>query len=978
MGPYRLVRAVMAAVLVAVCGGVWGEQASGRGAEVRAASPKLPAFSQGQKLAVRGSELRAASSSLPAGGQKACGVAPVVSANAEPNIFSEEQEQWLGDAMADYLEHEYKPARDEAQSAYLQAIVDKLALTLPDTHIKFRVLLVDSAEINGFSLAGGRIYLTRKLAAIARSDDELAAVLGHEMGHIASHQFAFKATRDLKRLLGVTSVGDRADVYKKFQAWMDASMKDKHPGKSNNSDEGQDEADKVGVYVAAAAGYRPKAFSEFWDRTFFTEGKTGGRFSDFMGITKPDQKRLRGMLKLAAALPAGCGGTEPVMSAGFRVWHESVVANRAGVNAAHVDTIAEVKLTPPLRMGLDRVRFSPDGKTILAQDGGSVFALSREPFAMLFRFDAEQALPAQFSPDSKKIVFNTPGLHTEEWSVAEKKLLGAHEPITKRSCLQSNLSPDGRTLVCVWLDTDAWQMGLGLLDSETGAVLWEKKDFFVPTYFMALLMTYSHGAELTAEWVHVSFSADGNYALVGPGEAKMAFDLRTRTPVKIGNDLKYKVTGSYAFVGNNEVAGVNFRDPNDSGVYSFPEGKQTKKYKFSFPYMQTASGSDGREYVLVSGVKDWEAMMADLPSGKFLMATKMAALDSWNGMVAAENTDGSVFLGSLKDGVLVDKQRVMLPLSPLGIPVTSAVSPDGKYVAMSTRYRGGVWNVKTGNQEILLRGFANASWVDDGTMFAEFPKYAGQERKVVKISTGPTAVKSMSYTVDDTTHLHYGELMEWTQQGKNGWTLTMHNLADNSVRWTKAFADGAPRYTQSFGGHELVFNSPLKLGSVKARLKADAGLAAEAAAVKVKDNGRLIEVVDAATGKTVAEMVLELPPNYDGTDGLNRAGYLLYMNASDNRTVVYSLSSGKQLRQIFGYVRAIDSGSGRVCTLNRRDEAVVYDAEGKELAHFRVGSPLRVASFIKQGRQLVLLSADQGVRTVEVSKGDAGTAVAEK
>jgi len=223
--------------------------------------------------------------------------------------------------------------------------------------------------------------------------------------------------------------------------------------------------------------------------------------------------------------------------------------------------------------------------------------------------------------------------------------------------------------------------------------------------------------------------------------------------------------------------------------------------------------------------------------------------------------------------------------------------------------------------------------------------------------------------------MNYGQLTEWKQVKKGGWELTVHNLADDSVTWTKTFPDAAPRYTESYGGRELLFNSPLKLNSVKALLKENATLAAEAATVKDKDNGRLIEVADRTTGKTLAQMVLELPLNFDGTDGLNRVGDLLYMTSSDNRTVVYSLTTGKQLRQIFGHVVSVDPESQRVCTVNRRDEAVVYDANGKDLAHFRSGSTLRHASFREHGTQLILLTADQTVRTVAVANGD-GVAVA--
>jgi WD40 repeat protein len=905
----------------------------------------------------------------------ACGAPPISAASTQANIFSEQQEEWLGDAMADMLEREYRPARDEAQSAYLQAIVDKLARNLPPTQIKFRVLVVDSSEINGFSMAGGHIYITRKLAAIAQNDDELAAVLGHEMGHIASHQFAFETTRDLKRLLGITSVGDRADVYAKFQKLMDARYADKHPGKSGDSDDDQGEADKVGVYVVAAAGYRPKAFAEFWDRTFFVEGKTGGRLSDFFGMTKPDQKRLRGMLKLAATLSPGCGGTTPVTSAGFQAWHESVVANRAVAGTTHLTTVAEVKLTPPLRMDLDRLRFSPDGKMILAQDEGSVFALTREPYAMQFRFDAENALPAQFSPDSQKIVFGTTGLHTEEWSVADKKMLAAHEPIARQECAEIKLSPDGRTMVCVSFDSDAGHFNLALLDSSTGETVWEKKGFFEPTYFFAFLFMISHGRDSTADFIPSSFSPDGNFLIIGPSDAKLAFDLRTRTPVKMGGDLKSKIDSTYAFLDSNRVAAVNGGDPKNSGIYSFPDGRQLEKQAIALGNMRSVSGALGKEYVLSSDIKDFNMALADLAAGKFILGTKLQAIDAWGGFIVAEDTDGSVFLAKSANGVMSDSQKLTLPISPLGRLRSVAISSDGQYLALSTRARGGIWNLKTGQREFLLRGFSNGVW-EGGSLYAEFPKLGKIERHVSVLTVSPHLARDLTYTVDDKTHMEYGRLVEWKDLPKGPSQMIVHQVADSAVKWTRSFDDSGVKYTSSVGGRDLMFSYSVRVNAVKNKLKTDGTLAAQLAAIKNKDLARLIEVVGAETGKTVAQMILELPLNYGGTSGLDRAGDLLYVTGNDNRTMVYSLQTGKQLRQIFGFVVAIDPETQRVCTVNRRDEAVVYDADGKELAHFHSGSPLRFASFRAKATQLVLLTADQSVRTVDVANGDAGTAVA--
>jgi hypothetical protein len=93
--------------------------------------------------------------------------------------------------------------------------------------------------------------------ANAHREDEVAGVIPHERGHILSHQFAIETTAGLRRLLGVTSVTDRADIYTKFQRLADARLRDKH-GTDVDSDDKQDEPDRVAVYATAAAGYRPR------------------------------------------------------------------------------------------------------------------------------------------------------------------------------------------------------------------------------------------------------------------------------------------------------------------------------------------------------------------------------------------------------------------------------------------------------------------------------------------------------------------------------------------------------------------------------------------------------------------------------------------------------------------------------------------------------------------------------------------------
>ncbi len=903
------------------------------------------------------------------GAEQACGIAPVVAADAQANIFTEQQEEWLGEAMAASVEAEYRTVRDPAQSAYLQAIVDRLAATLPQTHIHFHVQLIDSAEVNGFSVAGGRIYLTRKLAASAQSDDELASVLGHEMGHIASHQFAFETTRDMKRLLGVTSVGDRADIFAKFQRLTEARLKAKTTSVSDD-DAKQDEADRIGVYVTAAAGYHPQASAEFWDRMFFTQGHKGGTLSNLFGISRPSERRLGRITKEVAALPAGCGGMQPVRAAGFAEWHERVVENRA-VTVAEANGVHEQPLTPALRMELDRLRFSPDGQYLLAQDEGSIFVLSRADLSVLLKTDANRALPAQFSPDSRHLVFTTQGLHTEEWDIATKKLVAAHEPLAKSHCIQAKISPDGRTVVCMSFNGESGSMDLSLLDAASGAVVWRKDGFFQPNLFYLYVLLFRHEDETAGDMVPSSFSADGNFLLIGPDDRKIGIDLRTRTPVKVGGDLRSKVDGPYAFVGNDRVAGVDSHSIKDSGVFSFPEGKLVQRSQLQSSFMQSVSAVDGPEYVVVDGIQDYMVSVADLDKGHIVVGARTPAIDIWGGTIAFEDGDGAVVLCKLGDPKPTDANlRVHLPLSDLGSLRAAALSPDGRLLAMSTRSRGAVWNRETGQEELRLPGFEQVSWGADGKLYLQFPKQPKQDRKVFAINVATHVGRPATYSVEKM-GMEYGLLREWKDLGKSGKEIVVRSLSDGKDLWSRQFAEGMPGYTASAGGRDLLFSTPLTWASAKSALRDDAKLAREAAALKQKNNGRLIEALDAKTGAVLGRVVIDLPGDYAGADGLNRVEDLLYVTSSDNRTLVFSMADGRELRQVYGTLTAVDQATRRVC-FHDRDAVAVYDADGKELTHLETGKSLRYTAFANRGSQLILLGADQVVRTAEIGDGATG------
>ena len=205
--------------------------------------------------------------------------------------------------------------------------------------------------------------------------------------------------------------------------------------------------------------------------------------------------------------------------------------------------------------------------------------------------------PAEFTPDSLDVTFSTPGLHVERWNISRQKLVSAHEVVAQQSCLQTRLAPDGRTIACVFIldgyDHEAGDMGLRLIDVDTGNVVFQKKPWFVPNVNFEFSLLLRRMRNDASDILTSSLSADGNLLLIGPGADRLAFDLRSRTPIKLEGALKsYDYPNSYCFLGSDRIVAVNFSSIDHSGIFSFPDGRRIKQIKLGVPYMHSVTAGD--------------------------------------------------------------------------------------------------------------------------------------------------------------------------------------------------------------------------------------------------------------------------------------------------------------------------------------------------------------------------------------------------
>lgn len=169
---------------------------------------------------------------------------------------------------------------DDAEwAAYVQAVGDRLIAVSPQPDSKTRFIVVDLPDVNAEAWPDGYIFIYRGLLTFMESEDQLASVLGHELGHnLAKHYSERVGSARLGSVAGwaayiVTGVGALKSTTDALTAVM----------VSGYGREQELEADRIGAELLAKAGYNPYATIEIMqvlkDQETLSKLMSGGRRS---------------------------------------------------------------------------------------------------------------------------------------------------------------------------------------------------------------------------------------------------------------------------------------------------------------------------------------------------------------------------------------------------------------------------------------------------------------------------------------------------------------------------------------------------------------------------------------------------------------------------------------------------------------------------------------------------------------------------
>ncbi|TDW62374.1 peptidase M48-like protein [Oceanimonas baumannii] len=179
-------------------------------------------------------------------------------------LFSEHDMQRLGEqSFADIKEQE-KISRHAGLNRLVQCVTRQLVAEVPGNG-QWEVVLFDSKQINAFALPGGKVGVYSGLLKVADTQDQLAAVIGHEIAHVLAQHSNERVSRTQLTNIGLNAAGvalGQSGMREPAMAALGLGVQVGYLLPYGREQEA--EADRLGLQLMARAGFDPQQAITLW------------------------------------------------------------------------------------------------------------------------------------------------------------------------------------------------------------------------------------------------------------------------------------------------------------------------------------------------------------------------------------------------------------------------------------------------------------------------------------------------------------------------------------------------------------------------------------------------------------------------------------------------------------------------------------------------------------------------------------------
>ena len=217
------------------------------------------------------------------------------------HLYPEKELVSMSALQFDQLKQETPISHNPKYNAMLQRVGDRIAYVaaedIPNAQWEF-VVFEDDSQINAFAMPGGKVAVYTGIFKIAKTDAELAVVIGHEIAHVAAKHGNERVSQQILLAGGALALeigtsewsnANRELILAAFGAG--ATVGALLPYSRHH----ESEADEIGLIYAAKAGYDPRAAIVFWERM---EAEKEQTVPEFLSTHPAKTNRIKELNKL--------------------------------------------------------------------------------------------------------------------------------------------------------------------------------------------------------------------------------------------------------------------------------------------------------------------------------------------------------------------------------------------------------------------------------------------------------------------------------------------------------------------------------------------------------------------------------------------------------------------------------------------------------------------------------------------------------
>jgi len=224
-----------------------------------------------------------------------------------------QEERELGEKIAQEVRKIWPVVQDPSVSDYVNRVGKRILKTMETQPFDYEFFVLNSPVINAFAIPGGKVFLNSGLILLVESEDELAGVIAHEIGHVVARHIAKQSEAGLK--LALATLGAMlAGILLGPQAAATVATTSTAAGTAvmlKYSRENEEEADYLGLKFMERAGYDPRAMVSMFKKMRRISGPAASDPPAYLLTHPAVEQRMANLEIQMSHLPERRGGPKP-------------------------------------------------------------------------------------------------------------------------------------------------------------------------------------------------------------------------------------------------------------------------------------------------------------------------------------------------------------------------------------------------------------------------------------------------------------------------------------------------------------------------------------------------------------------------------------------------------------------------------------------------------------------------------------------